>query len=264
VIVLGEPIGSGTRSTVYDCGEGRVAKVPFASTPDAWIRHESIYTAAVRGAGASAPDSIGVVELDGRLVAVYERVVGPSMWDCIVASPAAAAAMGQLLAELHVDIFALPPPCTLPRQGDRLAGKIRRAASVIDDNLGGALALIPTGHPMQLCHGDLHPGNVIMAEKGPVIIDWFDACRGSAIADVARSSLLMGAEGATASSLPHLPGATADLMDALHDAYMATMVERLNIDRAEFNCWLRVEAAARLAELGPAADLLAIWQAPTA
>jgi tRNA A-37 threonylcarbamoyl transferase component Bud32 len=264
VIILSEPIGSGTRSTVYDCGEGRVAKVPFASTPDAWIRYEASYTEAVRASGAPAPEAIEVVELNGRLVAVYERVVGPSMWDCIVARPASAAAMGQLLAELHMRIFDLTPPCTLPRQADRLAGKIRRAASAIDGGLLHAASLISTGYAMQLCHGDLHPGNVIMSEGGPVIIDWFDACRGSAIADVARSSLLMGADGATASSIPHLHGATADVVNELHDAYVTTMVEQLQIDRSEFTRWLRIEAAARLSELGPATDLLAIWNTSAA
>jgi aminoglycoside phosphotransferase (APT) family kinase protein len=259
-IKLGEPIGSGTRSTVYECGSGRVAKVPFAGTPDAWIRYESTYTAAVRAAGAPAPEAVGVVEIDGRSVGVYEHIVGPSMWDQVVANPASASDVGRDIAELHLSILELSPPATLPRRCDRLAGKLRRAAATIDARLLEAFEVVPFTDAMSLCHGDLHPGNVIVSDRGPVVIDWFDACRGSAVADVARSSLLMGARGATTKTLKHLPGATPQALDDLHSAYLGTMSERLNIDSAEFAQWQRVEAAARLCEVGPNSELMAIWQ----
>lgn len=34
-----------------------------------------------------------------------------------------------------------------------------------------------------VCHGDVHPGNVIQSEDGPVLIDWDLACRGPAAWD---------------------------------------------------------------------------------
>ena len=42
-----------------------------------------------------------------------------------------------------------------------------------------------------LCHGDLHPSNVILTVDGPMVVDWFDTGRGDPIADIARSTLLM-------------------------------------------------------------------------
>ncbi len=39
-------------------------------------------------------------------------------------------------------------------------------------------------------HGDFHPGNILMADRGPVIIDCIDTTRGSAAADVARTWVL--------------------------------------------------------------------------
>lgn len=38
---------------------------------------------------------------------------------------------------------------------------------------------------------DFHPDNVLLAARGPVIIDWPDATRGQPLADVARTSLLL-------------------------------------------------------------------------
>jgi aminoglycoside phosphotransferase (APT) family kinase protein len=84
--------------------------------------------------------------------------------------------------------------------------KIRRAAATIDASLGRALAFLPppVGTP-RLCHGDLHPSNVILGSDGPMIVDWFDASRGDPIADVARSSVTLLGDGANPPE--HLPGA---------------------------------------------------------
>ena len=40
-------------------------------------------------------------------------------------------------------------------------------------------------------HFDLHPLNVLMSPQGPVIIDWTNACRGPAAADVAQTWIIM-------------------------------------------------------------------------
>lgn len=41
-----------------------------------------------------------------------------------------------------------------------------------------------------MCHGDYHPGNIILSPRGPVVIGWITACHGNAVADVARTVLL--------------------------------------------------------------------------
>lgn len=52
-----------------------------------------------------------------------------------------------------------------------------------------ALAALPRGD--RLCHGDLHPSNVIAAPQGLVAIDWSQATRGAPAGDVARTELLL-------------------------------------------------------------------------
>ena len=42
-------------------------------------------------------------------------------------------------------------------------------------------------------HGDLHPLNVLLPASGPVVIDWSNASRGPAGADVADAWLLLAA-----------------------------------------------------------------------
>ena len=38
----------------------------------------------------------------------------------------------------------------------------------------------------------MHPANVVLTAEGPVVIDWIDATLGNALADVARSAIIMG------------------------------------------------------------------------
>jgi hypothetical protein len=255
----GELLASGSRSSVYAWGRDAVVKVPFASTPEAWIHFEARYTAAVHDAGAPAPRFLSIETVNGRAASVYERVYGRSMWEHMRERPEQIAAYTRSLAELQAHLFSLVPPVSLPALHDRLTCKIRRAAERVDPALIAALALVPASASTRLCHGDLHPGNVIMAGEGPVIIDWFDAARGDHMADIARSSLLMWARAHGQDGPSHLPGAGPELLDLVRNSYLVAITELVAPDQDDLRRWVAVDAVARIAE-GIAADaLLAIW-----
>jgi aminoglycoside phosphotransferase (APT) family kinase protein len=84
---------------------------------------------------------------------------------------------GRVLAELHHRLHHLAAPDWLPDA--------------------------PVGEGDRLLHLDLHPLNVMLSPKGPVVIDWTSACRGDPAVDVALAWVLM-----TAGSVPtgHLIG----------------------------------------------------------
>jgi aminoglycoside phosphotransferase (APT) family kinase protein len=254
--LLGEVVARGTRSTVHAYGRGAVAKVPVPSTPEGWIRYEARYAEAARAVGAPAPRLLGVEQIGGRLASIWERAEGTPMWQLVVDRPDQSAALGRLLADVQHALLVLVPPVTLPRQHDRLVSKIRRAAATVDASLARALGFLPPqpGTP-RLCHGDLHPSNVILGRDGPVIVDWFDASRGDPIADAARSLLL-----SDAASIPeHLPGADRATLETLTDAYLSRLREYLEIDDDLLARWQAVSAVARVAEGVPRGALLELW-----
>ena len=255
---LGDVVARGSRSSVHAYGRGAVVKVPEPSTPDSWIVFEARYAEAARGAGAPVPRLLGMEQIDGRAASFWELVEGRSMWQHVVDRPARSAAFGRLLAELQVSLFGLVPPVTLPRQHDRLASKIRRAAATVDPSLARALEFLPprTSSP-RLCHGDLHPSNVLLAPAGPMIVDWFDASRGDPIADIARSSLVLLSDGAEPPR--HLPGSDRATLSVLTGAYLARLGEQLEIDPDLLARWQAVNAVARIAEGVPSALLLEVW-----
>ena len=110
-----------------------------------------------------------------------------------------------------------------------------------------------------MCHGDLHPGNVIMAGDGQVIIDWFDASRGDQVADIARTSLLMSVRAHGPKGPGHLPGAEPDVLDRVRDFYLDAITDLVAPHPDDVRRWEAVMAVARIAE-GIATDaLVAIW-----
>jgi len=256
---LGDVVARGTRSTVHAYGRGAVAKVPVPSTPEDWIRYEARYAEAARTAGAPAPRLLGLEQIDGRVASIWEHAEGTSMWQRVVDKPTQSAALGRLLADVQDGLFALVPPVVLPRQRDRLESKIRRTVATVDASFARALELLPpaAGTP-RLCHGDLHPSNVILGRDGPVLVDWFDASRGDPIADIARSSLVLMNDGANPPA--HLPGADRATLGVLTDAYLARLQEQRAIDRELLARWQAVSAVARMAEGGISnGPLLAVW-----
>ncbi|MEA2311130.1 MAG: hypothetical protein QOE28_1098 [Solirubrobacteraceae bacterium] len=254
---LGDVVARGSRSAVRAFGRGAVIKVPDSGTPVEWILAEAEHVEAVRAAGAPAPRLLGIEQIGGRAATVWERVDGTSIWQRVVDRPDLSGQMGRLLADVQLGLFDLVPPLTLPAQRDRLESKIRRAAALVDRSLARALDLVPPRvGPLRLCHGDMHPSNVILASDGPMVVDWFDACRGEPVADIARSSLLLGDGTRTP---PHLPGADPTTLGVLTQAYLSRLRERLELSDDQLALWQAINAVARLAEGLSPAPLLEVW-----
>jgi len=254
---LGVVVARGTRSWIHAYGHGAVAKVPRPSTPAGWIYAEAEYAEAVRAVGAPVPRLLGIEQIHGRPASVWERVEGTPMWQVVVDQPELSGDLGRLLADIQCGLFELVAPVTLPAQRDRLAAKIRRSAAIVDGSLARALDLLPpAAGPPRVCHGDLHPSNVILTRDGPVIVDWFDASRGDPIADVARTSMTLLGDGG--SGPRHLPGSDGRTLLALIKAYRSRVQERLELGHDVIARWEAIPAVARMAEGLPRHALLEV------
>jgi aminoglycoside phosphotransferase (APT) family kinase protein len=141
-----------------------------------------------------------------------------------------------------------------------VSAKIRAAARRVDRDLVLALAAIPPLRASALCHGDMHPSNVILTDDGPMIVDWFDASRGDPVGDVARSLLLLSASAHGAAAARHLDHVAVKLVDRALVAYRAAAVERFAIDADALERWRAVLAVARVAEGFDPDGLVAVWR----
>ncbi len=258
---LGELIAVGRTSEVFAYGTDSVVKVLRPGVPGHWATLEARFTTEVRAGGLSTPEVRGVVDVDGRPGVVFERIVGPSMWQVIMDRPDDAAALGRELASVHQEIQRAGVPSGIPDLVARLCNKILDVDRLSEENRQEACSIVGTlPRGAALLHGDLHPGNVLMHAQGPVVIDWFDSVIGHPVADVVRSSILLRRP-STGGTPPHLPGATPELLDVIHASYageFAGLLEQLELD---IRLWEPVLAAGRMAEgvSGEEASLAALW-----
>jgi uncharacterized protein (TIGR02172 family) len=183
-------VGRGYCADVYAWGDGRVLKLFHPRYGRAKAERELAVTRAVHAAGLPAPAAFDVAEADGRWGVVLERIDGPSMVDAVKARPWTLFAAARQLAELHADLHGRAVAVELPSQREELAAGIEASDRTAAEKAAArrALAELPDGDAV--CHGDFHPGNVLLAPRGPVVIDWSAATRGHPLGDVALTRRL--------------------------------------------------------------------------
>ena len=103
-----------------------------------------------------------VIDVNGPDLTL-ERIDGPTMLADLRRRPWRYRTHALTLARLHRELHAIPPPDFL------------------------------TGDGAAVLHLDLHPANVMLAPRGPVVIDWANAARGDAPLDVAVTAVVLAA-----------------------------------------------------------------------
>lgn len=243
---LSSPIAEGRTAEIYAWDNEHILKLYHAWCPPGWVEHEAHVARTIAAAGIPTPAAGEIIERDGRRGIIYERVNGISMLDDIHRRLWRLPAYARALADLQVQFHQLSIP-GLHTYRDGLEHSIRRAPHLpetLRDRALALLAILPDDKA--LCHGDFHPGNVLITPRGPVVIDWMTASLGTPWADVARTSLLLtiGVKGAGKMISP-----TVRLLSRFfHRAYLNHYHALVPDGRSEVARWLPVIAAARLNE----------------
>lgn len=243
---LSNPIAEGRTAEIYEWSNGTVLKLYHEWCPTNWVEREAKVAYAITEAGIPSPAAGEIVEVKGRRGLVYERLTGKSMLQDLNARPWTFIRHARTLAELHAKIHQLSIP-GLQSVKDGAMHTIGRAPH-LDDELRKRvllhLAFLSDGE--KVCHGDFHPGNVLLTDRGAVVIDWMTAGMGNPWADVARTGMLLsiGAKNAGKQISP-----VALLFIRLYHQIYLNHYKSLRPDKEnELVKWIPVIAAARLDE----------------
>jgi aminoglycoside phosphotransferase (APT) family kinase protein len=155
-------LAAGRDADIFEYGPGLVLR---RSREGHSMTGEARVMEYVRQQGYPVP-AIEQVSDDG-LDIVMERIEGLDMVATMGKRPWTIPRQGRVLAELHVRLHELSAPDWLHQA--------------------------PVGLGDRLVHLDLHPLNVIIGPRGPVVIDWSNAARGDPAVDVALAWVLMAA-----------------------------------------------------------------------
>lgn len=157
-------IASGRAADVYDLGDGTVLRRYRDDRHDLACEARAMSYVAEHGVRVPA-----VVEASGTDL-VMERIEGRTMLNALAERPQLVLRMARLLADLQSQIASIPATPWLMPPG--------WSATHDDDD------------PVVL-HLDLHPMNVLLADDGPVVIDWTNVSGGPAGFDAASSYVVM-------------------------------------------------------------------------
>jgi hypothetical protein len=148
-------------------------------------------TRAVRDLGMEAAYPQKIVEKDGAIGILFDRVYGPNFREWMQRNPASWSKMAALFAHEHHEMHMHQFP-ELPSKRSIMEQRIRECPSLENELRQKVLAILkrlPEGE--NVCHWNFVPENVIFTINGPVVLDWQDAGKGHFLADVARTSVLL-------------------------------------------------------------------------
>jgi aminoglycoside phosphotransferase (APT) family kinase protein len=238
-------IDEGRTAEIFAWDEGRVLKLYRAEFPREWADWEAKTTRAISEAGVPAPQIFEVLDVEGRRGIIMERVTGPSLIADLIANLFNVVKHARLLAELHAQMHECAV-ADLPSQHESLRQRIQEAkvSPAIQTAALQRLDRLPEG--TALCHGDFHPGNVVLTAHGPRILDWPTAARGHPLGDVARTSLILRL--LEPSPEMSIPCALRLVRDIFHTTYLRRYMQLRSVSREAIEMWLLPVAVARTLE----------------
>ena len=246
---LGELVAQGRTADIHAWQDDQtVVKLYHDWFLRPWIEGEAERTRALQSLDFPIPKVGELIEVNGRNGLIMERIYGENMLALLKQRPELSANLAQRLAEMQIRMHALTDQPDIPEQHPKLAHKIREATALSDSLKTALLAKLeqmPIGR--SVCHGDFHPGNVVVGPdgSGDVAVDWNDCTFGNPLADVARSTILF-LGGITGNETPDPD--FENLVRTCHAQYLDRYFELRGSGRDEYEQWLPIVAGARLSE----------------
>ncbi len=224
-------------------GEGRSAKVfrdeekaikIYSDMPYKAVCLEAQAQQLAYDAGLPVPRIYGVTQHDSEVHLEMEYIAGSSIvWPKMDKNVRRQAfdEFAEIQKQIHqIDASALES------YSSRLEWRIDKASKYLDeatiDSLRNRLAALQDNSTF-LCHGDLHPLNILREGEKVYVIDWLDAVKGNPAADICRTYVLMRL-----------------FFGRMAGVYLRMSCEKEGYSQEDILQWLPVIAAGRLSE-GP-------------
>jgi len=185
----GKIIGVGKTAIIYEYEKGKVLKLFNQGYPYEAVEKEYYNAIAIRNMDFAKPKVYELITYENRNGIIYDRVDGESLLDWVIRT-------GDLhecatcMAKVHKAIIE-NKVSNLPNYKDFLRNQIQKTSLTLDkqQEVLHMLDKLPDGNT--LCHGDFHPGNIIISGEEAFVIDFMNICSGNYLYDVARTVFLV-------------------------------------------------------------------------
>lgn len=182
--------------TVFRDGD-RCVKVFNAEYSKADVLNEALNQARMEEIGLKVPAVLEVTPVEGKWAIVSEYIKGKTLAQLMEEDTAKRDRYLEALVDIQLSVHGKTCPL-LHKLKDKMNRRI--CASELDATTRYDLHTRLEGMPKhnKVCHGDLNPSNIIIAEDGaPYILDWAHVTQGNASADASLTYLLFLLNGDT-------------------------------------------------------------------
>ena len=173
-------IAIGNTAEVFEYEEDKVLKLFKAGYPLEQIQREFNNTVIMNRTCVHTPKTFEIVEHEGRHGIVFQKIIGVDLLSEYLKNPSDE----KVAAEILVDLTDIQKKVLSEETTEGISYKNYL------DWFGYDGSNLPDGN--FICHGDLHPGNIIRTKDGELfLIDFMNVCRGPKEYDVARTYVLL-------------------------------------------------------------------------
>lgn len=234
-------IGIGNTAKVYEMEDNKVLKLFHSWNTKEAIEYEQHCSKVIQAFDFLKPKVYELVKVDGQLGLIYDKIEGTSLLDWVLHN-GDTEKCASYMANLHNHILKNQVQ-DIPDYKDVLRRYLLIATAedlVLQENLLYKLAKLEDGD--NLCHGDFHPGNIMLTQEGCYVIDFVNICRGPRIYDISRTAFLM--EQTPIPGNPIEIESIQKLRKALTDDYL----KKMDTSREEIQDYIEMIKAVRKVE----------------
>lgn len=249
-------IGKGMTAEVLAWGEDTVVKLFYTMVPHGEIQKEVAIGEAVQEAGLPSPQIYGTVEKNGRTGVLFEWIRGESLLAHMFKKPWKMTTCAKDMARLHFKIHNSTSN-NMPDGVQKFNNVFTTVSSLLSEDQERINGYIESmASKKKICHGDLHPDNIIVSLEGKhIAIDWTNAYAGDPLSDVARTYLILRS--------PHLPPGTSRairlvsgiMKKVISSAYIKEYMKLSGIAFEDILAWMLPMAVARMGEGNEGEDM---------
>jgi uncharacterized protein (TIGR02172 family) len=239
-------LAQGGQAEIYEIEGNKVLRVLRDTSNEKNLKNEIEIMKALKHKGITVPEVYGFIMIGDRPASIVERIYGDTMLKYIQKNPLKMKSYARILAKLHTELLSMREDVQLSHSRQRANYLIKLSSGLNNSQKEFAYTVLEElSEGDSICHGDFHPGNILMQNNLYYLIDWAGAYKGPAIADIAHTYLLM-------KNTPRIPGIgwieykiMKTCANLLAKTYIHELYRLQPFEWGEFSKWLVIKAAER-------------------
>lgn len=252
--MLGKFIARGRTAEVYHWGEEYVLKLFYDFIPREAVTKEYNKTLNICKNNRLCPSPIEMISYDSKDGIVYENVKGKSLTTLLLNDFKGVKKVGELLANTHLLIHQ--NRCDELESVKESIERTIKSSLKLDEYKKNEILEILRDLPDDnvLCHMDYHTDNVFYDGASINVIDWMTAGRGSPLADIARTIVILR-YAVLPFQNPIFKIFIKLFRERLIKEYMNFYFSKSSLKKDNLEKWIKVIAASRINERLPEGEI---------